>query len=74
MIICIFITSVSTACSGPQECVCMCLNGWFCSFVMEIKSVTRCYFQRGIFIDTQSNYELILYPLHLMKFTSASTS
>jgi len=25
MIICIFITSVSTACSGPQECVCVCM-------------------------------------------------
>lgn len=74
MIICILITSVSIACSGPQECVFVCLNGWFCSFVMEINSVVRCYFQRDIFIYIQSNYELILHPLHLMKFMSSSAS
>jgi hypothetical protein len=52
--------------------VCVCLNGRFCSFVMEIKSVVRCCSQSGIFIEIQSNYELILYPLHLIKFIPAS--
>lgn len=76
MIICIFITSANIACSDPQECVCACVcsNGWFCSFVMEIRSFLRCHFQRGIFIDIQSNYEFIFHPLHLIKIMSASAS
>lgn len=36
---------------------------WFCSFLMEIKSLVRCSFQSVILIDIQSKYEFILYIL-----------
>ena len=35
---------------ASRICVCVCLNGWFCIFVMETKSVVRCYFQRAVFL------------------------
>ena len=73
MIICIFIL-LTLHVQGLKN-LCVCMFKWLVLHFCNGNQVCcKMLFSKGRFFEIQSSYEMILYPLHLMKFISASTS
>jgi len=54
--------------------VCVCLNGWFLQFCNGNQVCYKMLFSKGHFYWYTVHLWIILHPLHLMKFISASAS